>query len=134
MARETQGFALTGMVAAAALTTRQFYPAKVTAANTVNICTVDGEIFDGVLQDAPASGAAANVMASGITKVVAGEALAAGDMWGVDSTGRAKKVEATVTGADVGDFFGGRVLEAAAAAGELATVTIGLVNGLVEAQ
>lgn len=132
MARENPLFSLTGLTAAADLSANQYYGVKITGENQVNVADTDGEPIDGVLQDDPGSGESANVMAAGITKIVASEALAAGDYWGVASDGRAKKVEATNTGADVGDFIAGRVLEAASGAGALATVTVGLLNYRVE--
>lgn len=135
MAYQSPLFMLTGALAAADLSTKQFYCVKKnTTDGQYALCTVDGEPFDGVLQDKPsAAGAAAEVMAAGITKIEAGETLTAGDYWGTDSAGKGKIVEATVTGADVGDYVAGRVIEGAAS-GEMATVTVGLMTFRVEAQ
>lgn len=134
MATEQMGFDVGSMVAAADLSAKQYYCVKKnTTNNQVALCAVDGEVVTGVLQNKPGSGIAANVRMSGITKIECGETLAAGDLWGTDSSGKAKKVERTVTGADVGDYFGGEVIEGADA-GELATVSIGFVTGFVEAQ
>ena len=96
------------------------------------LCSVDGEPFDGVLYNKPsATGAAMQILAAGIVRVEAGETLTAGDYWGTDASGLAKIVAATNTGADVGDYVAGRVLEGAAS-GENATCTIGILTFKVE--
>lgn len=130
MAFENITFMITGALAAADLSAKQFYCVKQnTTDNQVALCTVDGEYFDGVLQNKPdAANEPAEVAAQGIVKVIAAETLTAGDTWGTDNAGKAKKVEATATGADVGDYIAGRVL-VGAGAGELATVTIGMGTG-----
>jgi len=132
MAWEVPLFMPAGLVAATDLSAKQFYCVKAdTTNNQAALCSVDGEVFLGILQGKPTAGIAAGIMMSGISKVIAGEALVAGDNWGVDVNGKAKKVEATNTGADVGDFVMGQVLEGAGA-GELATVTVGLQTFKVE--
>lgn len=135
MAYELDLFTIPGALAAADLSAKQFYCVKKnTTAGQYALCTVDGEPVAGVLQNKPsAAGAAAEVRAAGVTKVLAAETLTAGDFWGTDSAGKAKVVEATVTGADVGDYVCGHVIEGCAA-GEYATVTIGLQTFRVEAQ
>jgi len=126
MARENNIFTVPGLMANADLSTKQFHCVKMTAVdNKVGLCSADGEVFLGVLQNKPnADGVAAEVRALGISKVVADEALTAGDHWGVSSDGQAKKVEVTNTGADLEDFVMGVVIEGAPA-GALATVTVG---------
>lgn len=122
------------LVADADLSSNQYYVVKVdTTNNQFSLCDTDGELVLGVLQDKPDSGAAGEIMVQGFTKVVAAETLTAGDAWGTDSAGKAKKVEKTVTGADVGDYIAGQVVQGAAA-GELAVVSIGFPTGIVEAQ
>lgn len=134
MATEQTGFSVGSMVAAADLSAKQYFCVKKnTTNNEVALCSVDGEVVMGVLQNKPGDGIAADVQMSGVTKIECGEALAAGDLWGTDSSGKAKKIERTVTGADVGDYFGGEVIEGAGS-GEIATVTIGFITGFVEAQ
>lgn len=121
------------LLANADLSAKQFYCVKVTTVNNkVVLCTTAGEVFDGVLQNKPASGEAADIMTVGITKVSCDEALTAGDLWGTSADGQAQKIEASATGADIRSYFGGRVIEGAAA-GELATVSIGMVTGQVAA-
>ncbi len=74
----------------------------------------------GALQNDPSAlGEAANIMATGISKVVAGAAVAAGAQVMSDSTGRA--ITATGTGA----FVAGVALEAAANADEIIAVLLG---------
>jgi len=91
----------------------------------VDLCDTDGEVVFGVLQNKPsAAGKEAEVRALGVTKIVAAETLTRGMTWGTGSSGTAKQVEASATGADTGDYIAGMVLQGAAA-GEYATVTIG---------
>ena len=127
------GWRLPGVQAAADLSAKQFFcVVKNTTNKQVALASVDGEVVLGVLQDKPnASGKAAEVITFGVTKVEAGETLAAGDFWGTDSAGKAKIVERTNTGADVGDYVAGQVI-VGAASGELATVTIGYPTFQVE--
>jgi len=134
MGYQIKGFCAGSLVAAASMANHQFKCMKITAANTFNICDTDGEPVDGVLQDNPASGLAGELMMSGITKIKCGEALTPGWHWGTDASGLAVRKEDTVTGADVGDYIGGRVIIGTSAANELATVTIGLSTFRVEAQ
>ncbi len=133
MAFEKDLFTIPAALAAADLSAKQFFIVKKnTTNNQFALCDTDGEVFDGVLQNKPdAAGKAAEVRALGITKITAGEALTAGDRWGTASTGKAKIIETTNAGADVGDYVGGVVIEGAAS-GALATVTVGIVTFKVE--
>lgn len=130
MAWEITGFAPGGLKAAASLATKQYYGVKVSADNQVNIVAADGEPALGVLQNAPASGEAADVMCMGITKVYAGSTLTAGQLWGFDANGAAEPKEDNNTGAALGNWVMGMVIEGAAASG-YATVTVGLFTGLI---
>ncbi len=133
MAYELSLFNLPAALAAADLSTKQYFIVKKnTTNNQFALCDTDGELFDGVLQNKPdGADKAAEIMAIGITKIEAGEILTSGDRWGTDSAGKAKIIEHTNTGADVGDYVGGVVIEGAAS-GSLATVSIGLVTFKVE--
>ena len=124
MAWQVPGFVPGGLVAAEDLSSRQFRLVRVAGDNRVELVDADGGFAIGVLQNAPASGAAAAVEMAGVSKLVAGEALAAGDFFGADSQGRGRVVEATATGADLGDWILGSVLEGVGAAGEIATVKL----------
>ncbi len=135
MAWELDLFTIPSLDVDADLSAKQFFCVKLTTTNNrAELCDADGEIFFGVLQDKPdAAGKQAIIRSIGVTKVVCGETIAAGDFWGTDSAGKAKKVEHTNTGADIGDFIAGQVLEGADS-GELATVTLGFpITGRVEA-
>lgn len=134
MARENNIFTIPGLMASADLSANQFHCVKMTSTNNkVGLCDAQGEPFIGVLQNKPsADGDAAEVMALGITKIVAGENLTAGDQWGTDGDGHAVKIEDSNTGADTRDYVAGTVIEGAAS-GALATVTIGLATFQVSA-
>ena len=138
MAWELNGFSPAGLKAAASLASNQYYGVKITAANQVNVVAVDGEPGIGVLQNDPASGEAADVMMMGITKVLVGTTLPSTETiggvvqmqaWGFDANGKAKPVSRSSTGADLGDFIMGFVIQGASA-GEYATVTVGLMTGI----
>jgi hypothetical protein len=136
MAWQLPSFCIGNLIAAASMASNQFHCVKADSTNNqFALCDTDGEVVLGVLQDNPASGEAGDIMCLGVTKVVVGtgETLVAGQTWGVDANGEAKTIEGTVTGADVGDYAAGMVLEGAAA-GELASVTIGFPTFKVEAQ
>lgn len=124
MAWELPNFCIGNLTAAADLSANQYHCVKVTGNNQVNLADTAGEVILGVLQGKPAQGEAAEITIVGVTKVVAGAALTAGQAWGVDAQGRAVPVT-TGTGGSVGDFVAGVVLEGVSNAGELATVTIG---------
>lgn len=80
----------------------------------------------GVLVDTPKAGQSGSVVIAGITKVVAGAAIAAGDYISSNATGQAVPATATdVTGGTTGTPIIGQALSAASAAGELVTVVIG---------
>lgn len=132
MAWEIKGFSPGGLKAAADLSAKQFYGVKATANNQVNIITADGEPGLGILQNAPGSGSAAEVMMSGVTKAIVSSAaaVAAGDLWGFNSDGTIQTVVDNNTGASLGYWAMGIVLEGAAAGG-IATVTVGLTTGLI---
>ncbi len=73
----------------------------------------------GVLQNAPASGQLATVVAFGPTKISADGTLAAGDLIGTSADGQADK---KIAGTDVTEYILGRVLETAAAGNIVAAV------------
>jgi len=136
MAWEQKGFNVGSLIADASMASNQYLCVKAdTTNNQFTLCDTDGEMILGILQDIPGAGVAGDIMLSGISKlkVGVGETLVAGQRWGVDSSGKGKTIEGTITGADVGDYVGGIVLEGAGA-GELAVVTIGLHTHIIEAQ
>ena len=115
-----------GISASPDLSSKQFYMVYLASATQVTL--PDGsasEVPIGVLQNEPSSGYAATVECGGISKVVAGETIAAGDLVGTDNAGKAKKVEASNTGADIGDWAIGICIEGGDA-GELIAVKLGI--------
>lgn len=113
-----------GLSASADLSAKQYYFVKIDGDYSVGLCDTDGEFPIGVLQNEPTSGQAATVEMAGATKVVAAEALTAGDFVGTDANGKAKIVQSTNTGADIGDWLVGIVIEGAGA-DEIATIKLG---------
>ena len=131
MAFEIPGFKPAGFVAASDLRTKQFYCLKhTTTNNTVDLCSVAGEMVFGILQNTPNTNEAAEIMLMGISKVIASETLTANDWWGTASTGKAQKIDITKTGADVNNWAMGKVV-VGAAANAYASVTINLIGHLV---
>ena len=125
MAWDFPNFKCPGLIAAADLSTKQFYCVRKNAtANEVALCSTEGETVFGVLANKPTAAEAAEVVMSGVAKVLVGTALTAGDFWGTDANGKAIPISVGVTGQDVGQYAAGQVIEGAAA-GEYATVTIG---------
>jgi hypothetical protein len=105
-------------VAAADLSTSQFYAVKVTAARAVNLASTGGELIYGILQNKPASGQAADIGFMGISKAAGGAAFSAGVQLMTDTTGRL--ITATSTNHRVAT-----ALEACTGAGQLITVVLG---------
>ena len=134
MAWELPNFKPGGLKATSTLATKQFYCVKIDASNNnqVVICSAVGEVVAGILQNAPIAGGEAEIMMSGISKALVGTTVVAGDRWNVDANGKIEPTSTSNTAADVGDWVGGIVLEGAAA-GEYATVTIGLHTAYVAA-
>ncbi|NPV72075.1 MAG: DUF2190 family protein [Firmicutes bacterium] len=127
MAYEIPVFDFT-LEAAADLSASQYRFVRVDANGRAALCGA-GQPAVGVLQNKPsAAGQAAQVRALGITKVVAGAAIAKGALVASDASGQA--VAATVTtantttGALTGSHVAGIALEAAAAAGGVISVLL----------
>lgn len=106
--------------AAADLSAKQYYFMKVDTNGRANVPSVEGEITAGVLQNDPAAlGRAATIAVAGsVSKVVAGEAIAAGAQITAGSDGRAMN-------SDSGDDTRGINLTiAATAAGDIISVLL----------
>lgn len=116
MAIESRGLSVGYLVAAADLSAKQFCLVKIDAAGKVALAGL-GDACLGVLQNAPASGEACDVMTEGTSKVVASGALAAGDLVGSDANGKA-----VVAGA--GEFAAGVLASAAGGADVYATLVL----------
>lgn len=123
MAVEIPVFNLGFMEAAADISTKQFYCVEVTADKTVNVCDGKGGPCIGILQNKPSvAGDVCDVMCIGVSKVMVGVGdLAAGANWETAADGTAVTAEAAKVGM-------GTVL-IGAAAGKLATVTVGFAQG-----
>lgn len=104
------------------LSAKQYHFVKLNAANSVHVCDAVTDQILGVLQNAPASGEAANVMILGISKLTAGAAIAVGANLSCDADG--KGVTVTV-GTDTTTYVGAVALEAASAADEVISCLIG---------
>lgn len=118
MALEQAGLSIGFMTASADLSAKQYTLMKVSGDNTVTFQATAGGPVLGVLQNDPTSGRVAEVMVAGISKVLAGGILAAGDPIQATTDGTAIK-------ALTGDASCGTVL-IGCASGSYATV---LVNG-----
>ena len=117
MAHEAIQTILPGMITDGNFSTKQFYFAKIsTAADfTASVCTTDGEPAIGVIQGNPTNtGEAVSICVSGVTKVIAGETITAGQHVKTASDGRCNVCDITTTGADTGDHVVGVCLEGGA--------------------
>lgn len=119
-------------VAAADLSAKQFFIVKADAGGEIALAAA-GEQSYGVLQDKPGLGKSGAVRVYGVTKVVAGAAIAEGDPITSDAAGKAKAaVKASTNTSDagvaadplVGSYVLGIALEAAAADLDVITVLI----------
>lgn len=115
MTYEQPEFALS-IVTAASFAASQYRFAKLDSSGKVIVGTA-GASSIGVVQNKPISGEVAEIVTAGVTKVVAGGAIAAGASITSDSTGRA----VTVGGSD---SISGYALTAAQGAGELIPVLL----------
>lgn len=116
MAYEVPGFGLGTLTAAADLSALQYRFVVVNASGDIAQSTASGDVA-GVLQNKPTLGEAAQVMTDGVSKVVAGAAVAAGAKVMSNASGQA--ITATATNKAVG-----MALAAAAAAGEIIPVLL----------
>jgi len=97
----------------------KYYFTKVSAADEVEVCSGATDRVLGVCQETVAAdGDSADIRVLGVTKVVAGAAVAAGALVGTDANGKA------VTKSTAGDFVAGTALEAAGADGDIISVLL----------
>ena len=103
----------------------QYLIAKSSGVNNTYVkCTAKTDVPAGIIQNNPKSGEALQLRRLGISKVIAGGTLVAGDLYGPDANGKAVAKAESATGADFGDFVLGQVIEGCAV-NEYATVTVG---------
>jgi len=124
MAYELQGFKAT-FIAGASLTSSQYYFVKLSAADTVVVCNGATDVPIGVLQNNPASGGAAEVMITGISKVSGDADLTVGNLIGTSGDGQAA---AYTPGSDTTKYIVGQVIEDNTTAGGLITAAINCLN------
>ena len=118
MAIQIPGFSMS-LPASADLSASQHHFVEVDSNGEVTISNSAGESVFGVLQNDPgAQGVAANIMKTGVSKVVAGAAVAAGALVQTNASGRA------ITAAS-GDFVVGRAIDAVGADGEVVSIALG---------
>lgn len=108
-------------VAGESLAGKRYHFVKISADNTIVACTAVTDVPIGVLQSNPAAGQEAEVVISGITKVIADEALTAGAAIGTSADAQAQVV---VVGTETTVYLVGRVIAGAGAAGRVATAVI----------
>lgn len=109
-------------VAAADLSDAQFKAVKLTGARSLNLASTGGEGIYGILQNKPQEGEVTDAGIFGITKALAGAAFDAGALLQTDNT--ARLITKTSTNVVVAI-----ALEAATAAGQIATVKLVPVAG-----
>lgn len=114
-----------GLTAGADLSAAQYKFVEMASATTVTVCNAATDRPIGVLQNAPASGDAAEVLAFGISKVSGDADLAVGDLIGTSADGQA---DAKTPGTDTTEYVVGRVLRENTAAGGLITAAINCLN------
>jgi hypothetical protein len=117
MGYEIPGFKLGTLVAASDLSADKYRFVVVTAGKIARLNSAGGRA-DGVLQTPAIQDRAAEVMVSGVTKMIAGAAIAATGPVTSDVQGR-------VIPAATGNAINGIALETAAAAGEVIAVLLG---------
>jgi len=107
------------MLAAGDLSTKQHLFVKVSASDTVDVCSGATDQVLGVLQNKPAAaGEAASVLVQGVAKVIASAAINAGALVGTTNAGKA------VTKAADADKIAGIALTTVSNDGELVEILL----------
>ncbi len=118
---------VSGLIAGADLSAKQFYAVKLSADNTVIVCAATTDKPYGILQNAPTSGQEAEVCVIGLTKVNSDAALAVGASIGTSADGQL----ATYTVADTTKYIIGQVQQASGAAAGMAVAFVNCANSRV---
>ena len=117
MAESHPGIVMT-FKASGDLSSYQYHFVYLSAANTVSLCGANGKAI-GILQNKPdAANESAEVMVTGVSKLVAGEEIDRGRFLTSKSDGHAEEVDAA------GEFARAIAIEAAAADGDIITVLL----------
>ena len=121
MATEGPQICIPGLTASASLTAKQYYFVKMSGASTVTVCSGATDVPIGVLQNAPASGAAANVCSIGVTKISSDAAVTYGNHVGTSADGQA---DPKVWGTDTTEYIVGQAITTSGGAGGMVTAMI----------
>lgn len=127
MAYELPAFKIPAMQVASSadLSSEQFHVVTLVGEGEVDLATsTDAPL--GVLQNAPGAGESAEIMGLGITKVVAGSTIAAGEAIGISSAGLAEEFSGTA-----GEYQLGVAHTSASAADEVISASIECLNPVV---
>lgn len=125
MATQTPGFRVGTVDAGADLTAKQFHCVKLNGSGKFVSGSASGEKIVGILQNKPDSGEVADVMINGVSKAVAGAAIAAGAQIMANASGR------VITAATTGSTIIGWALDAASADGEIISIILAPAVGVV---
>lgn len=107
------------------LSAKQFYFVKLSAADTVVVCSGATDIPVGVLQNKPAQNETAEVLILGESKVSADAALAVGVQIGTSADGQA---DAKTVSTDSTEYVCGTVTVASGAAADICSALINCIN------
>lgn len=108
------------LVAATDLSAKQYQFVKLNASGQAAAISAITDVPVGVLQNDPAAGAEAEVLVSGGTKLVAGEAISLPAFLSVTAAGKADKIAVT----DTTQFVVGQAITSASAADEIITAVV----------
>lgn len=106
MAYELHGFKLPALQVDSTgdLSSYQYHVVTLVDEGEIDLATSTG-IPIGVVQNAPGAGESAEVVATGITKIVAGSTIAVGEQIGVNSSGEAEEFSGTAGEYPIGISF-----------------------------
>lgn len=124
MAYEIPGNGIGVLNAGADLSTKQYYVVKVNTSGAIILGAATTDRPLGVLQNNPTSGKTASVMTSGVTKAIAGAAIAAGAQVSCNASGQV--ITAVTTSYSIGT-----ALVAAAALGDVISISLDAGKGIV---
>jgi len=113
------------LVAGADLSAAQYKFVKLNSSGQAVVCSSATDIPIGVLQNDPASGAEAEVLVIGGTKIIAGAAIAEGAQVGTSTAGKAVALTA---GTDTTKYVAGALLTESGADGDIVTAVINCAN------
>jgi hypothetical protein len=120
-----QALSIGTLTAAADLSAKQYHFVKLASATTVNVCSAVTDVPIGVLQNNPTSGKSAEVLLLGVSKVVADDTLAAGDVIGTSADAQAQPL---TVGTETTVYTCGQAITAGSA-GDTVTAFINISNG-----